>query len=104
MAAKALITRRAALVGALASSAALALPAVAAVTVKKTKTQIDNDLCVLTREFIKAAKALDPSIKGAWIGNDVTRYHRGKVHAVYFERKLTKVYLEAKRIQAANNI
>ncbi len=86
MAEKALITRRAAIVGAVASSAALALPAVAAVQATQ-QLDIDGQLAVLSRQFIAAAKAIDPTIKNGWIGNDASLEYRGSVYGVFFDRR-----------------
>ncbi len=74
------ISRRAAIVGAAASTAALAVPAAAA--------ERSTTLLQLAMKFRDEAIALDPSIEGFWVGFDETMAgtRDERVQSVYFTR------------------
>ncbi len=88
------ITRRAALRAIPAITAAVAAPAAAtAISPALSKVyrdgavSIDDQLSALVTQFKTDAMAIDPSIKGAWVGRDMTIEGRtAAVMQIFLER------------------
>ncbi len=81
MAGNALITRRAALVGAAVSTASLAVPVAASVR----PASIEE----LALKFIRDCQAIDPTVIGSWVGFDETMNgpRADRVQSVYLTRE-----------------
>jgi len=87
MAAKATITRRAAIVGAAAASVSVISPALGSVY-RSGAQSADDQLIELVDHFKQDAMAIDPSITGLWLGHDATiPGRRSAVVSLYLERE-----------------